>query len=123
PRYAYPRLGLDGQGRVWLSYRQKFGTRYSTHPGSYWLSFVRRLDGDQWSPPVELNHADGLLDSRPVLLPHVSGGLLAIHNTDGRFTTPQQIDNQIYASIVTLPGEPIEPKLVPHQPGTKDGKA
>jgi hypothetical protein len=123
PRYAYPRLGLDGQGRVWLCYRQKFGTRYSTHPGSYWISFVRRLDGDQWGPPVELNHSDGLLDSRPVLLPHVSGGLLAIHNSDGRFTTPEQIDNQIYASIVTLPGEPIEPKLVSQEAGTKDGKA
>jgi hypothetical protein len=123
PRYAYPRLGLDGQGRVWLSYRQKFGTRYSSHPGSYWLSFVRRLDGDQWTAPVELNHSDGLLDSRPVLLPHVSGALLAIHNTDGRFTTPQEIDNQVYASVVTLPGEPMEPRLAPHEPGTKDGKA
>jgi hypothetical protein len=120
PRYAYPRLGIDGLGRVWLCYRQKGGTRYSTHPGSYWLSFARRLDGDHWTEPIEIHHSDGLLDSRPVLLPHAAGGLLVIHNTDGRFTTPDTIDNQIYMSYVDLPGEPAKPKLVPHDPGTKD---
>ena len=76
PRYAYPKLGLDGKGRVWLTYRQKFGSRYTTHPGSYWLTFARRLDGDQWSEPIEVHHSDGLLDSRPVLLPHPAGGSL-----------------------------------------------
>ena len=49
---------------------RKFGSRYSTHPGSYWLTFARRLDGDQWSEPIEVHHSDGLLDHRPVLLPH-----------------------------------------------------
>jgi hypothetical protein len=121
-RYAYPRLGIDGKGRVWLTYRQKFGSRYSTHPGSYWLSFARRLDGDHWTEPIELNHSDGLLDSRPVVLPHASGGLLVIHNTDGRYTTPDTIDNQIYMSYVDLPGAPVEPKLVPHEAGEKDQK-
>jgi hypothetical protein len=118
-RYAYPKIGIDGKGRVWLTYRQKFGTRYSSHPGSYWLTFARRLDGDHWSEPIELHHSDGLLDSRPVLLPHKAGGLLVIHNTDGRFTTPETIDNDIYMSYVDLPGEPQEPKLLPHEPGTK----
>jgi hypothetical protein len=119
-RYAYPRIGIDGKGRVWLTYREKFGTRYSTHPGSYWLTLARRLDGDRWSEPIEIHHSDGLLDDRPVLLPHPSGGLLVIHNTDGRYTTPATIDNQIYMSYVDLPGEPVEPKLVRHSPGTKD---
>ena len=62
-RYAYPQIGIDGKGRVWLTYRQKFGSRYSTHPGSYWLTFARRLDGDHWSEPIEVHHSDGLLDS------------------------------------------------------------
>ena len=119
-RYAYPKIGIDGKGRVWLTYRQKFGSRYSSHPGSYWLTFARRLDGDHWTPPIELHHSDGLLDSRPVLLPHPGGGLLVIHNTDGRYTTPETIDNQIYASVVDLPGDPVEPKLVAHEPGNKD---
>ncbi|HEV3259005.1 MAG TPA: hypothetical protein VG013_19190 [Gemmataceae bacterium] len=119
-RYAYPKVGIDGKGRLWLTYRQKFGSRYSTHPGSYWLTFARRLDGDKWTPPIELHHSDGLLDSRPVLLPHPGGGLLVIHNADGRYTSPQTIDNQIYASVVDLPGEPVEPELVAHEPGTKD---
>jgi hypothetical protein len=119
-RYAYPKLGIDGKGRVWLTYRQKFGTRYATHPGSYWLSFARRLDGDHWTDPIELSHSDGLLDYRPVLLPHKDGGLLIIHNTDGRLTTPDDIHNQIWMSHLDLPGDPVEPKLVPHDPGKKD---
>jgi hypothetical protein len=122
-RYAYPKIGLDGKGRVWLTYRQKGGTRYSTHPGSYWLTYARRLDGDRWSEPIEIHHSDGLLDDRPVLLPHPSGGLRIIHNTDGRYTTPETIDNQIYTSIVDLPGEPVEPKLVPHDAGRKEAGA
>ena len=75
PRYSEPQIGIDGKGRVWLTYRQKFGTRYSTHPGSYWLTFARRLDGDNWTEPIEVHHSDGLLDQRPVLLPHPAGGL------------------------------------------------
>lgn len=122
-RYAYPRLGLDGKGRLWLTYRVSGGSRYSTHPGSYWRSFARRLDGDHWSEPIEVHHSDGLLDSRPVLLPHASGGLLIVHNTDGRYTTPNDLQNRIYTSYVDLPGEPVEPKLVPHDPGKKDPKA
>jgi hypothetical protein len=121
-RYTCPKLGLDGKGRLWLTYRVKFGTRYTSHPGSYWLTYARRLDGDHWSAPIEVLHSDGLLDSRPVMLPHSSGGLLVIHNTDGRYTTPEVIHNQIYASVVDLPGDPIEPKLGPPQEtGTKDG--
>src|SRR5262249_35516578 len=118
-RYAYPRIGIDGKGRIWLTYRENFGSRYASHPGTYWLTFARRLDGDHWSEPIELHHSDGLLDSRPVLLPHKSGGLLVIHNTDGRYTTPETIDNDIYMSYVDLPGDPQEPKLTPHEPGTK----
>jgi hypothetical protein len=122
PRCAYPQIGIDGKGRVWLTYRQKFGTRYSTHPGSYWLTFARRLDGDKWSEPIEIHHSDGLLDSRPVLLPHAAGGLRIIHNTDNRFTVPDSVNNDIYMSYIDRPGDPVEPKLVPHKPGQKDAK-
>jgi hypothetical protein len=121
-RWAYPKIGIDGKGRVWLTYRRSFGSRYSSHPGSYWITFARRLDGDRWSEEIELHHSDGLLDSRPAMLPHKSGGLVVLHNTDGRYTTPEVIDNDIYMSYVDLPGEPVEPKLVPHSPGTKNEK-
>jgi len=120
-RYAYPKIGLDGNGNIWLTCRQNFGSRYSSHPGSYWLTFARRLEGDHWSEPIEIHHSDGLLDHRPVLLPHASGGLLVIHNTDGRYTTPEVIDNQIYAGVVHLPGTPAAPKLVAHSPGANPG--
>jgi hypothetical protein len=116
-RYSYPKIGLDGGGRVWLTYRQNFGSRYTSHPGTAWRTYARRLDGGRWTDPVEVDHADGLQDHRPVLLAHPSGGLLVVHNTDGRFTTPETIDNQIYASSVSLPGAPAAPALVAHDAG------
>jgi hypothetical protein len=123
PRYAYPKLGLDGKGRLWLTFRDKLPTPFGVQPGTEWLTRARRLDGDKWTEPVELRHADGLLDSRPVLLPHPGGGLLVITNTDGRYVTPGVIDNQIYTEVADLPGEPVEPKLVPKEPDKKkDGK-
>jgi hypothetical protein len=122
-RYAYPKIGLDGKGRLWLTYRQNFGSRYTSHAGSCWLTFARRLDGDHWTEPIEVHHSDGLLDSRPIVLPHASGGVLIVHNTDGRWTTPNDLHNRIYTSYLDLPGEPVEPKLVPHDPGKKDAKA
>ena len=117
PRYAYPKIGLDGQGRVWVAYRRNFGNRYSSHAGAYWMTFVRRFDGQSWSEPVEVHHSDGLLDHRPVLLPHAGGGLAVIHNTDGRYTTPETVDNQIYASVIDLPASNAALALVAHAPG------
>lgn len=111
PRYAYPQIGIDGKGRIWLTYRVKFGSRYSTHPGSYWISYAQRLDGDQWTEPIELHHSDGLLDHRPVLLSHAAGGLTVIHSGDGRWVTPEGLQNRIWQSYVDLPGNPVEPKL------------
>ncbi|HEY7424485.1 MAG TPA: hypothetical protein VH682_09675 [Gemmataceae bacterium] len=122
-RYAYPQIGLDGKGRLWLTYRQNFGSRYTTQPGNFWLTFARRLDGDHWSEPIEVHHSDGLLDSRPVVLPHASGGVLIVHNTDGRYTTPNDLQNRIYISYLDLPGEPVEPKLELYEAGSKDAKA
>jgi hypothetical protein len=116
-RYAYPKIGIDGRGQVWLTYRRNFGSRYSSHPGAYWLTYARRLDGQTWSDEIEVSHSDGLLDSRPVLLPHPGGGLTIIHNTDGRYTTPNDIDNQIYASVIELPAKATALTLVAHHAG------
>jgi hypothetical protein len=112
PHNAYPRIGVDGKGRVWLAYRVKLPTPFGPEPGTNWLEYARRLVGDTWSAPVEIAHADGLLDSRPVLLPEAGGGLLVVSNTDGRYTTPDHLGNQVYASVVDLPGDVREPKLV-----------
>lgn len=122
-RLAYPQVGIDGKGRVWLTYRESFASRYNTAPGAYWLTFAQRLEGDHWSEPIEIHHSDGLLDHRPVLLPHAAGGLTIIHNTDGRLLTPDAVNNRIYMSYVDLPGEPAEPKLVPHEAGRKSKAA
>jgi hypothetical protein len=127
PRYAYPKLGLDGKGRVWLTYRLKLFTPFGVQPGTDWITMARRLDGDKWTEPLEVHRSDGLLDSRPVLLPRSGGGLLVITNTDCRYATPGKLDNQIYASVVDLPGEVVAPKLVAMErtakPANKDEAA
>jgi hypothetical protein len=116
-RYSYPKIGLDGEGRVWLAYRQNFGNRYSSHPGAYWLTFVRRLDGQQWSEPIEVAYSDSLQDNRPVLLPHAQGGLVVIHNSDGRYSRPNNIDNQVFANVISLTAKATALQLVEHSPG------
>jgi hypothetical protein len=92
-----------------------------------------------------LHHSDGLLDSRPVLLPY-GQGVLAVQNTDGRYAVPsggidergmsppassgadtpmgapRNLDNQVYCSVWSLPSEAPEPKLTAHEPGKKDGQ-
>lgn len=122
PHYSHPQLGLDGKGRLWLTYIQKFGNRYTSKLGSHWITFARRLDGDHWSEPVEIHHSDGMMDPRRVLLPHPAGGLRVLASGDGRFTSPTDIGNKVYMSYVDLPGDAVEPKLVPHEPGAKDEK-
>jgi hypothetical protein len=112
PRYAYPQIGIDGKGGIWLTYRRNFGSRYSSHPGSIWKTYARRLDGNKWSEELLVNHSDGLLDNRPVLLPHVSGGLAIVHNTDGRETTPETIHNEIFLSIIGLQKPRKAPELI-----------
>lgn len=116
-RFAYPQIGIDGSGNVWLTYRRNFGSRYSSHPGAYWITYARRLDGQAWSNEIEVHHSDGLLDHRPVLLPHSGGGLTIIHNTDGRYTTPNDVDNQIYMSVIDLPPKATALNLVEHKAG------
>lgn len=121
PFYSSPRLGVDGEGHIWLTYRQKLFTAFGTPPGTNWITVARRLEGDRWSPPIDIHHSDGLLDSRPVVLPD-SAGIMVLTNTDGRYATPGKIDNQIYMSRLTLAGAVPEPKLTAHEPGQKDGK-
>jgi hypothetical protein len=120
PRYSNPRLGLDGRGNLWLTYRQKFGNRYVSIPGSFWVTFAVRLEGDHWSDPIEVLHSDGLLDHRCVMLPHVSGGLLLLHNSDGRHVHPEAIQNRVHVNYIDLGGEAGAPRLEPITAAEKD---
>ncbi len=121
-RYSYPQIGVDGEGNIWLISREKFGSRYSTTPGSYWLSFAQRLEGKNWSGPIELNHSDGLLDHRPVILPDINGGIRVLHNSDGRYNTPENIHNQIWQSVINLAAPGVAPELKPMGMRNKDAK-
>src|SRR5262249_5832612 len=122
-RYSHPQVGIDGKGRVWLTYLERGGARGSTKLGTFWVTVARRLDGDKWTDPIEIHNSDGMMDPRPVLLPHAAGALRIIHNADGRYSRPAHIENQIFMSYLDLPGDPVEPKLEPFEAGAKDEKA
>jgi hypothetical protein len=86
---SYPRIALDGSGRVWLLFRHRHEAVWGGNPahmlvGGVWLEYATTFDGQQWSPPVFLAASDNLLDVRPALARTGSGRLLAIYPSDGR---------------------------------------
>jgi len=108
-RLSYPRLGVDGQGGVWLAFRR--------HPlangnGERWTSYAARYQGDAWTPPAPLPHSDNLLDNRPALAPLPGGGLLAVYSTDGRTAgTNTAQENNLWAAALAAEAAAAEPVL------------
>lgn len=110
-RTAYAKVGLDGNGRIWLTYRQKINTPFGVQPGTEWITYATQLQGDTWTTPMEITHSGGLLDNRPVLLPRSDGALWILTNADDRWITPGSVDNQIYACGLAIPGGTKQPAL------------
>ena len=105
-RNSYPRLAIDGSGRVWLAFR-------SAHPvwwdsvGTVWTEHLVSYDGARWSPAMYLHHTDNLLDNRPALVAAGNGGLMVIGSADGRrqFHPANQRDvlnDDLWASRIAL---------------------
>ena len=120
PRYAHPQSASTARAGVWLTYRQKFGSRY-THPPRLLLAHLR--------PPARRRHA-GPSRSRsttptacsttaPCCCRTRPAGCSSSTTPTAATPRPETIDNPIYMSYVDLPGDPAEPKLVPHDPGAK----
>lgn len=82
---SFPRLGIDAAGRVYLTYRRPHPELLIQRAGTSWLSYFTICQGDRWSAPMLLPLSDGLLDSRPALVPAGPEGILYIvHASDGR---------------------------------------
>jgi hypothetical protein len=116
-RYSYPKIGIDSKGRVWLGYRRNFGTRYTTHGGPYWLTFLRRLDGQTWSEPIEVFASDGMHDHRPSLLPTPSGGVEIVYAGDSRQIRPEAMQHHLFRARLDLPDAAGVVQFVDHDPG------
>jgi hypothetical protein len=83
PKNSLPRLAADPSGRLWLTFRTPFPTRWSVI-GSVWSEYVCSYDGKSWTSPIYLTHSDNLLDNRPAVISPKPGELVAITSSDGR---------------------------------------
>lgn len=115
----YPKLMVDGKGRVWALLRTR--TLGRANPPSvaarsifpYWDSKLTMFDGHGWTPPIWLPHSDGRNEQRPATAVDRSGDLWVVTQTDGKSYPPDserfwQYD--VYAGKVELsrvPGGPV----------------
>ncbi len=140
---SYPRLGFDGDGRLWLVFRHRHEAVWGGNPahlmvGAVWLEYAVSLDRDGWTEPVFLTCSDNLLDVRPALARERSGRLLAVYPSDGRlrhevlgneeqrkvfFTSagvsvPGQVRNDLFAAVLPQLGPVPAVRLTPVRPDT-----
>ncbi len=132
---SFPRLAIDGSGRVWLTYRHReeaiWGNNAVMVVGGVWLSYATSLDEKGWSVPRPLSNSDNVLDNRPALVTLAEGPVLAFHSSDGRLrrevemtpernrrfyshsgTPPGVVNNDIFvAALAARPGPAVEPAL------------
>ncbi|PYT19998.1 MAG: hypothetical protein DMG57_43575 [Acidobacteria bacterium] len=124
---SYPRLLVDGSGRIWLAFR-------SAHPiwwspvGTVWTEHLVSFDGKSWTPPIYLNHTDNLLDNRPALISTAPGRLLVLGSSDNRreFHTLESggedpYNNDLYANEIDLGPASQPPAVVAAHPATPAG--
>lgn len=105
---SVPRLGLDGDGGLWLFFRH--------HPtaqggGEVWVGSGSHFQGDRWSPLRSLTSSENLIDNRPALV-GVDGGLLVVYSTDRRPNAQNRVEDDLYAAIFKPAAKPVELKLV-----------
>lgn len=113
---SYPRLAVDFNGRVWLSFRHREGWRGPA--GTYWQSYLTSYDSDRWTSPIPIIYSDNLLDNRPALEGLTTGHLLVIYSGDGRYRYGAPlgvVNNALYAAVIRNEA-PSQPRLAETQP-------
>src|SRR5262245_37250543 len=113
-RVSFPRLSVDGEGRVWLLFRR--------HPapngqGERWASYATYFDGGRWSEEITLPHSENLMDNRHALTLLKTGAVLALYSTDSRTGgTNTAGENNLYAALLKADGTVSAPSLVSVNP-------
>jgi hypothetical protein len=97
---CFPRLGLGGDGRIWLTFR--------THPvssgaGENWASYITGYDGERWTPIQTVPKSSGLVDNRPVITAGAGGRTYMVQTADRRISKPQpRLPRNMDLNIVSL---------------------
>lgn len=121
PRYDdFPRLTLDGEGRVWLFARRRIQRRRDTpsitplHRAA-WEIWGSTLDGGRWTEPVWLPFSQSRQDVRWGLARSGKGELFAAWPTDNRdFSAFLYQTADVYAAKLPVLGrETAAPRLIP----------
>jgi len=101
-RVSFPRLDVDGAGRVWLLFRRHPA---SNGQGERWAGFATYYDGSRWSEEITLPRSENLMDNRPALARLKSGAVLALYSTDNRTAgTNTAGENNLYAALLKAEG-------------------
>ena len=110
PMNSFPRLAIDGRGRVWLAFRHRqevvWGNNAVMVVGGVWVEHVTSLGGEKWAPPVVVPRSDGLLDNRPALVAKDEGPLLLVYNTDGRLHREVEMNPELSLKYYSHSGTP-----------------
>jgi hypothetical protein len=93
PKNTFPRLATDGEGTVYLAFRQLAGSGLSSSRatggvsvGSIWVGELVYFDGAQWHGPGVLGYTDAVGDNRPSMVALGPGRLLIAHSSDHRLS-------------------------------------
>jgi hypothetical protein len=110
---SVPRLAIDPAGGVWLLVRHH---KLPANAGEVWESFALRYDGRKWSEPQLLTNSSNLIDNRPALAP-LGQGIVAVHSSDGRTSTKNRAQTDLFVSLLAPSGPThAPPELVADQP-------
>lgn len=110
PKNSYPRLHVDGSGRLWMAVRSNHPIWW-TSSGTVWSEYVLSYDGAQWSGPIFLSYSDNLLDNRPGMASTGDGELMVVGSSDyrRRYHRPRRnevaedpYNNDLFANLVKL---------------------
>ena len=82
PLNSFPRLTVDSQGAVYLSFRTREMGR--SQLGSVWHSHLAYYDGASWKGPGVIPNTDYWIDMRPAMAAVAPGELMLIGVRDHR---------------------------------------
>ena len=140
PKNNFPRLAVDSDGTVYVSFRLPAGdgltTNHSTGgtgTGSIWVGAMVYFDGNTWHGPGVLADSDAVSDNRPSILALGPGDLLIAQSMDHRLSpgangTPaaDAVDSDIYAlelPVARTQQAPVLTKIGQVTPDPPDAQA
>ena len=122
--FQSPRLGLDGEGRVWVFLRHQWRAagRWAGHLFDF---YATTMAGGEWISPILLNGSTGRQDTVLATAPGGGSDLVAAVVGDGR-RLPVGLPKHHDISVLTIDGgliqgEPTPVPLVALQPGSAPG--